>query len=193
MFYTIYEIKCLLNNKTYIGKHQTNNLDDGYFGSGKLLKRAIQKHGILNFTKEILFVFDNEKEMNEKEKELVKPGPNSYNLCDGGLGGFGYINRKGLNIRFEQPKSQKEKIRQWHKKHPEHLQKIFEKNKKTGQFQRFNALGQKSFLGKHHSKESKRKIGLANSKKIPWNKGIPRTPEEKEKIKQGVLNKMTCS
>ena len=66
-------------------------------GSGKLIKRAIQKHGIENFTKEILFVFDNEQEMNEKEKELVQISESSYNLCPGGHGGFGYINTNKLS------------------------------------------------------------------------------------------------
>lgn len=79
--------------------HQTDNLDDGYMGSGKILKRSIKKNGINNFHKEILFIFDNEKEMKDKEKELVVINETtSYNLCPGGKGGFGYINSTGLNV-----------------------------------------------------------------------------------------------
>jgi len=37
--------------------------------------------------------------MRNKEKELVVISEMSYNLCDGGKGGFGYINRSGLNLR----------------------------------------------------------------------------------------------
>jgi hypothetical protein len=101
MYYTIYKIINTINNKYYIGKHQTKKLDDGYMGSGKYIKRAILTHGIQNFTKEILYIFDNEEEMNEKEKELVVICEQSYNLCDGGHGGFGYINRNNLNYTIE--------------------------------------------------------------------------------------------
>jgi group I intron endonuclease len=93
LYYTIYRTTNKINGKFYIGKHQTKNLNDGYMGSGKLLKRAIKKYGVDNFTKEILFIFDNEEDMNSKEKELVVLGESSYNLCEGGNGGFGYINR----------------------------------------------------------------------------------------------------
>jgi len=96
MHYTIYRITNKINGKTYVGMHQTKNLDDGYMGSGKLIRRAIAKHGLSNFTKEILHTFDNEEEMKAKEKELVVLGESSYNLCDGGKGGFGYINREKL-------------------------------------------------------------------------------------------------
>ena len=92
MFYTIYKTTNKINNKYYIGKHQTKNLEDGYLGSGKLLKDPIKKYGKENFIKEILFVFFSEEEMNAKEKELVVVSEETYNLCPGGHGGFGYIN-----------------------------------------------------------------------------------------------------
>lgn len=102
MYFVIYKITNLVNGKYYIGKHQTKDLDDGYFGSGKLIKAAIKKHGIENFTKEILFVFETEDEMNKKEAELVTEDLIAsglvYNLCPGGNGGFGYINENGLNL-----------------------------------------------------------------------------------------------
>jgi hypothetical protein len=96
MHYTIYKITNKLNGKFYIGKHQTKDLNDGYMGSGKLIKAAIKKHGVENFTKEILHVFDTEAEMNETEARLVLIHEGSYNLCPGGNGGFGYINKKSI-------------------------------------------------------------------------------------------------
>jgi len=97
MFYTIYKITNKINDKIYIGKHVTKNLEDGYMGSGKLIKRAIKKYGPDNFIKEILFICENEADMNNKEKDLVSIGEHSYNLCLGGQGGFNYINSNNLN------------------------------------------------------------------------------------------------
>jgi len=98
IFYTIYKITNIINQKYYIGKHKTLDLNDGYMGSGKLIKKAIAKYGIENFKKEILFVFTTEEEMNKKETELVVICKESYNICEGGKGGFSYINKNKLNI-----------------------------------------------------------------------------------------------
>lgn len=71
MYYIIYKITHTDSGKIYIGKHQTSHIHDGYMGSGKYLRRAIKKYGRDAFTKTILFTFNNETEMNSKEKEIV--------------------------------------------------------------------------------------------------------------------------
>ena len=81
----------MLDGKYYIGCHQTNDLDDGYLGSGKYLKRAIKKYGKSKFKRDVLHIFDNAEEMFKSEtlivNESVVKDPLSYNLKIGGSGG----------------------------------------------------------------------------------------------------------
>lgn len=90
MYCTIYKITNNVNGKIYIGMHRTTSLNDGYMGSGTLLKRAQEKYGIEHFSKEILYVFDTIEEMHAKERELVNEqfitDPHTYNILLGGLG-----------------------------------------------------------------------------------------------------------
>jgi len=163
VFYTIYKITNLLNDKIYIGKHQTKDLNDGYMGSGKHLKRAISKHGIKNFKKEILFVFDNENEMNDKEAEIVDEDfvlrEDVYNICVGGQGGFSYINNNKMN------NSNKDKSAIYIKL-SEKLKGI-PNSSASGRLKERHRLGlirYDTFSGRNHSEETKRKIGIASSK-----------------------------
>jgi len=91
MYYYVYEIKCLVNGKIYIGAHKTSDINDGYIGSGNLIKSAMKKYGVHNFEKRIVKFFDTEKEMFDYEAEIVNEDflkrNDVYNLSLGGLGG----------------------------------------------------------------------------------------------------------
>lgn len=92
MNYVVYCVTNHINGKTYIGVHRTENINDDYMGSGKLVKLAIKKYGIENFSKKILFCFDNAEEMFETERQCILEMKPDYNLHPGGSGSFEYIN-----------------------------------------------------------------------------------------------------
>lgn len=119
MNYTVYRTTNKLNGMVYIGVHKTLDPNDDYLGSGKILKRAIQKFGIENFQKDVLFIFDTPEEAYSKEKELVNENlilsKMSYNLRLGGDGGFDYIIRnklQGNRLGSITSEETKDKIRQ---------------------------------------------------------------------------------
>lgn len=91
MFHTVYKITNLLDGMYYIGKHSTENLDDGYMGSSSVLPNLYEQLGKHNFKKEILFIFETSEEALAKEKELVTPellrSGKVYNINVGGAGG----------------------------------------------------------------------------------------------------------
>lgn len=161
MHYTVYRVTNNINNKHYIGKHQTKDLNDGYMGSGKLIRAAIKKYGIEKFTKEILHVFDNEQEMNNKEKELVVLSEMSYNLCEGGKGGFGYINANELNNSNKDMDAIKRKFSEMRRgvKSPKHSEYMKEQYR----------LGLRAKnpppprYGNSPTNETRQKIGMANA------------------------------
>jgi len=97
MHYYLYEIKNNINGKIYVGVHKTKVLDDGYMGSGKIIKRAVEKHGIENFSKTILETFESSELMFAREKEIVTDEflkrEDVYNLRRGGYGGFDFLNK----------------------------------------------------------------------------------------------------
>lgn len=98
MIYTVYKITNTLNGRYYIGVHKTNNPYDKYYGSGIIIKDAIRKYGKTNFSKEILFIFNNKDDAYNKEKELVNStslkDPLIYNIQEGGIPTIDWSNKR---------------------------------------------------------------------------------------------------
>lgn len=91
-YYFFYKTTNIVNGKYYYGVHSTNDINDKYLGSGKLLRRAINKYGAENFSREILKMFVNRESMYEYEKNFITDDllkdPMCYNVNVGGRGGF---------------------------------------------------------------------------------------------------------
>jgi hypothetical protein len=91
-YHYIYKTTCLITNRYYIGMHSTDNLEDGYQGSGKRLWRSINKYGRVNHQTEILEFLPNREQLKQRESKIVNEELISDELCMnlqlGGGGGF---------------------------------------------------------------------------------------------------------
>jgi hypothetical protein len=182
MYYSVYKITNLINNKTYIGIHKTENLDDGYMGSGKHLKYSIEKYGIENFIKEYLAIFDNPDDMYIMESQLVNEefvnNKETYNLKIGGSGGFDFINNNE-ELRISKNRKAREStnkilLEKYGKNWRSIIGKMAQQDRtkeslilaaKKAQNTRLEKYGYEgTFNNKKHTKEAKGKIGEKNSK-----------------------------
>ena len=162
--YLIYKTTNKINNMIYVGCHITENLDDGYLGSGKYFKNALEKYGRDNFEREILFECKEEEEMYSKEEEIVDEifvaRLDTYNITLGGKsGGFYYINKYGLNKQngILGAAAYKEKIENDLEFRKEVSIKL------SNSLKLYHEINENAFKGKRHTEDSKRKIGKANS------------------------------
>ena len=126
MIHYTYRIDNLINGKYYIGKHSSESLDDGYMGSGTLIKAAIVKHGIENFKKTILKTFSTSEEAFEHEAQIVTmtevKDPMCYNIQPGGKGGQKRFTDEELRERYleyqrEYYQQNRERESEQHKEH----------------------------------------------------------------------------
>jgi len=70
-YHIIYKTTCLITNKWYIGLHSTDDLNDGYQGSGTHLWRSIQKYGKAQHKTEILEHCADRESLAQREAEIV--------------------------------------------------------------------------------------------------------------------------
>ena len=89
MYGYIYMTTNLINNKIYIGQHKSKLYNPKYLGSGKLIRRAIEKYGKENFKNELIDTAETLEELCEKEIYWIKEKKalqvqGNYNILKGG-------------------------------------------------------------------------------------------------------------
>lgn len=161
----IYKTTNLINGKYYIGMHSTNDLGDGYIGSGKQLWYSIKKYGKKNFKCEILEMFLNRELLKEREKLLVNEDILKDKMCMnlklGGSGGLHEMTPEEAKVWHG-----KGGKKTWEIHRQEMSLMVSEKNKRNWIEGKFNChYGHKRWVGKKHKEESKKKIGESNSLK----------------------------
>lgn len=111
MYHYVYETKIITPNRfaVYYGKHSTDNLDDGYQGSGKVVCNVLNKIKEMkkngkstveyHVTTVILKMFDTEKEAYDYEIKLIDKVKSDKYCVNINLGGRGI--RKGSKLSKE--------------------------------------------------------------------------------------------
>jgi hypothetical protein len=161
-YHFIYKTTCKINSKYYLGMHSTDNLEDGYIGSGTRLWHSIKKHRRENFSFEVLEFLSDRESLKKREAELVNVSslidPLCMNLKLGGEGGW-YLSTD----QYKQRNGKCGKLG-WKKTLPlasKARDESYANGRKGWSSDGITNL----WSGRSHSAESKEKIGKANSVK----------------------------
>ena len=158
-YHFFYKTTCLITNRYYYGMHSTDNLNDGYIGSGKRLWYSINKYGRQNHKIEILEFFDTREKLRNKEAEIVNEDlikdPLCMNLQLGGGGGF--INEE--HAKKFHANGGKAVYRLLCHRHHEKLKNNGEYRQNYSEIMRIATTGEKNgFWKKTHTEETKEKM-----------------------------------
>lgn len=94
-FHIVYKTTCKITGKYYIGMHSTDNLDDGYLGSGTILGHSIRKHGKENHSIEVLEFLADRESLRKRERQIVCEEVIGDKFCMNlRLGGEGWESRE---------------------------------------------------------------------------------------------------
>lgn len=158
-FHYIYQIT-RDDGKFYIGMHSTDNLEDGYFGSGKLITRSIKKHGLARHSKQILEFLPTREALRIREKEIVcnelLGDARCMNLMLGGSGGWDHIPRETVL----------KNLSKGNKGWDTYNKSDLARQRSRANAKKLNESGtvrHDIFKGKSHTAEVKQKIGAKNS------------------------------
>jgi hypothetical protein len=185
-YHYVYKTIDTRNGNFYIGVHSTDDLNDGYVGSGIRIRRIKYKHGKDILKCEILEFHPNRKSLMLREKELVNEDllkeDKCMNLKPGGSGGL--VNEEHKKKFIDAGKEATKRM--W--KNPEYRKKHSLSSSKNiiklHNEDRLNNLN--GFLGKKHTPESK--LSISKNKK-GQGKGIKNSQYGTRWITNGVDNK----
>ena len=151
-YHYFYKITNNINSHYYYGVHNTDDLDDGYMGSGRRLHLAYEKYGIENFEKEILRFFNTSEEAFNYEAEVVTEeltkDSRCYNIQCGGRS----FSPKGLVCVRDRDGN------------------YFSVRKEDPRY--INGELVSNWTGKHHTQESRNKIRKTMSKENSTNNRV---------------------
>lgn len=165
-YHFIYKTTNLLSGKYYIGMHSTNDLNDGYMGSGKRLRYSINKYGKENHKVEVLEFFEDRKQLAAREREIVNLNEiakkECLNLCVGGEGGRGFTSEEQkLNAKKSKEKQQilRETNSEWAEKYNKNISQGLKKSYEEGKREKRYVL---DWTGLNHSEDTKKKMSNAH-------------------------------
>ncbi len=159
MHHYVYEVRNIINGHVYVGKHTTDDLNDGYMGSGTALSAAIVEFGLESFRKTVLSHHASEDDAFEEEALIVTmefvERDDTYNLRTGGRGDRwgSEAQRKGGSRTLKKLWANDD----WREGQRKRASVRFKKMHEDGIVKPYD------LSGRRHTDESKRKIGKANS------------------------------
>jgi hypothetical protein len=170
MFHFVYKTTHT-SGKYYIGRHSTEDIEDGYLGSGRWVKSIKDKSSL---SREILHYYKDTDELIENETKIIQENidhPLCMNWNDRGVGWSSKYNPSKLNPQ-----------RMAGDKNP--MKKEVNRKKVSEAHKEAYRTGKRkpSHLGKCLSEETKRRISEAK-------RGTKRSPEAIEKTRQANIGR----
>lgn len=193
IYFYLYKITDPVTNNYYFGVHKTNNLEDGYMGSGVRLNKTIKQRS----RKTIVEFFDNTKDMYTREKEIVTKNlladQHCLNCHEGGIGGDTISNhpeKENIIAKTKQTMLNKSTTK---------LEEINNKKARRGKSNGMYGTSRRGYdnpmYGKQHSSSTKQKISakarIRSASKDYINPNAGNTISAKQKLKISKANSKT--
>lgn len=176
MYGYIYKTTNLVNEKIYVGQKKSETFVKTYYGSGTIIRRAIEKYGVENFKVEIIQWCASKKDLDLKERYWIKKLKSQwgfgigYNVTDGGELGdtFTHLTKEDQEKRREKHRKNNN-LPRWTEERKKEMSKRMsgENNPSYGK--------QGYFKGKKLPEETKQKLREVNL-------GKKATKETREKL-----------
>lgn len=163
-YHYIYKTVCSITGKFYIGMHSTDNLNDGYQGSGKILRYSVTKYGKENHHTEILEFLTSRQELKFREAQIINEdllgNEDCMNLQLGGGDGWEYVHKNGAHKNGQKKAAEvyKKRLLEDSEFRARVKSKISENNKAAWKAGAFDQVDHATFAGKTHTDETKQKM-----------------------------------